>query len=72
VAAPVFGIDGHIAAAIELHSTDVSRNIATWQPALLVAAGTLSRDLARHLRSRQTDRWHHAEGILADLEAAGA
>lgn len=72
MAAPVFGVGGHVVAAIELQSTDLARDVGMWRPALVVAAGTLSRDLARHLRFRHAAPWHRTEGLRVDLGAAGA
>lgn len=46
VAVPVFGIDGHAVAAIELQAQDLARDVAAWRATLIVAAGSLSRELA--------------------------
>jgi DNA-binding IclR family transcriptional regulator len=48
VAVPVFGPGGRIAAAIELQATDLTKDVDAWRPALVVAAGALSRELAAH------------------------
>jgi DNA-binding IclR family transcriptional regulator len=72
LAAPVFGVGGHVVAAIELQTTALARDVAAWRPALVVAAGTLSRDLARHLRCRQAALSHHTGGRRIDLGVTGA
>jgi len=47
VAAPVFGVGGHIVASLELMIDDVSTDLNPALPALIVAAGGLSRELGR-------------------------
>jgi DNA-binding IclR family transcriptional regulator len=49
IAVPVFGEGGIVVAAIELQARDLAADIAAWRSALAVAAGSLSRDLARHV-----------------------
>ncbi|MGE0299322.1 MAG: IclR family transcriptional regulator [Pseudonocardia sp.] len=56
VAVPVFGTDGHAVAAIELQARDLARDVAAWRSTLIVAAGSLSRELAAHRRSARADR----------------
>lgn len=46
VAAPVFGAGGHVVAALELKVRDLRSDLQTLQPALVVAARSLSRELA--------------------------
>jgi DNA-binding IclR family transcriptional regulator len=46
VAAPVFGSGGHIVAALELRVRDLRSDLQVMQPALMVAARSLSRELA--------------------------
>jgi len=46
VAAPVFGAGGHVLAAIELRVRDLRSDLQALQPALAVAARSLSRELA--------------------------
>lgn len=49
VAVPVFGGGGDIVAALELTAKDLRTDLHALQPALLVAARGLSRDLATHI-----------------------
>jgi DNA-binding IclR family transcriptional regulator len=56
VAVPVFGTDGHAVAAIELQARDLARDVAAWRSTLIVAAGSLSRELAAQRRSARADR----------------
>jgi IclR family acetate operon transcriptional repressor len=56
VAVPVFGAGGQIAAAIELRTRDLASDITAWRPALTVAAGSLSRELAAHSERREVSR----------------
>jgi DNA-binding IclR family transcriptional regulator len=46
VAAPVFGTGGHVVAALELRVRDLRCDLQVVQPALMVAARSLSRELA--------------------------
>jgi DNA-binding IclR family transcriptional regulator len=46
IAAPVFGAGGHVTAALELRVRDLRTDLRTMQPALTVAARSLSRELA--------------------------
>jgi len=46
VAAPVFGAGGHVVAALELRVRDLRCDLQVVQPALMVAARSLSRELA--------------------------
>lgn len=52
VATPVFGAGGEAVGALELRVRDLSRDLAVMQPALLVAARGLSRELAQQQLSR--------------------
>jgi DNA-binding IclR family transcriptional regulator len=52
VAAPVFGAGGHVVAALELRVRDLHFDLRVMQPALIVAAGSLSRELATSAYSR--------------------
>lgn len=49
VAVPVFGGSGEVVAALELSAKDLRSDLQALQPALLVAARGLSRDLATHV-----------------------
>lgn len=49
VAVPVFGGGGEVVAALELTAKDLRTDLHALQPALLVAARGLSRDLATHV-----------------------
>src|SRR5439155_21523835 len=51
VAAPVFGVGGHVIAALELRVRDLRSDLQTMQPALMVAARSLSRELATSTRT---------------------
>jgi DNA-binding IclR family transcriptional regulator len=61
VAAPVFGSGGHVAAALELKVRDLRSDLQIMQPALMVAARSLSRELATAPRIGRgipgPDRW---------------
>jgi DNA-binding IclR family transcriptional regulator len=46
VAAPVFGSGGHVVAALEVAVRDLRSDLQVMQPALMVAARSLSRELA--------------------------
>jgi hypothetical protein len=46
VAAPVFGAGGHVVAALELRVRDLRCDLQVVQPALMVAARSLSREVA--------------------------
>jgi DNA-binding IclR family transcriptional regulator len=48
VAVPVFGGGGNVVGALELKAKDLRTDLRALQPALLVAARGLSRDLATH------------------------
>ncbi len=52
VAAPVLGPKGQVVAAIELEADDLAEDVVAWRPILVVAAGTLSRELALRSPSR--------------------
>jgi DNA-binding IclR family transcriptional regulator len=47
VAAPVFGAGGHVVASLEVMVDDLSTDLNAARPALVVAAGSLSRELER-------------------------
>jgi DNA-binding IclR family transcriptional regulator len=47
VAAPVFGVGGHVVASLEVMVDDIATNLNAARPALVVAAGSLSRELER-------------------------
>jgi DNA-binding IclR family transcriptional regulator len=47
VAAPVFGLGGHIVASLEVMVKDLSKDLQHAGPALAVAAGSLTRELER-------------------------
>lgn len=48
VAAPVFNASGEVVAALEVTAKDLRTDLQALQPALLVAARTISRDAAAH------------------------
>lgn len=76
VAAPVFGIGGHVVAALELRVRDLRSDLQIIQPALMVAARSLSRELATGGRvgrftiapERRADDW---EAIPAGAHLSG-
>jgi IclR family acetate operon transcriptional repressor len=72
LAAPVFGPGGHAVAAVELQAHDLAKDVAARRPALIVAAATLSRELARHRHVRQAMIWQRSEIRSVDLGATGA
>ena len=47
VAVPVFGVGGHVVASLEVMVDDLSTDLIPARPALIVAAGSLSRELER-------------------------
>ncbi len=47
VAAPVFGVGGHVVASMEVMVEDSAKDLNSVRPALVVAAGSLSRELKR-------------------------
>jgi len=61
IAAPVLGVGGLAVAAIELETDDLARDVPTWRPALIIAAGMLSREMVQH----------YVGGASLDLGATG-
>ncbi len=59
VAAPVVSGNGEVVAAIELHARDLATDVATLRAPLVVAAGSLSRELGRRPEFRPVHTWHH-------------
>jgi DNA-binding IclR family transcriptional regulator len=82
VAAPVFGVGGHVVAALELRVRDLRGELPVVQPVLTVAARSLSRELAALPRPDrlvpqyprpQPQTRRRPDGVLADRFAtAGA
>jgi len=67
VAAPVFGSGGHVVAALELRVRDLRSDLQVMQPALMVAARSLSRELATSPRMGRgpitIERWPEARPV---------
>lgn len=57
LAAPVFGANGHIVAALELDVQDLAVDMISHRPALLIAAAGLSRELERPCRISHEQLW---------------
>jgi DNA-binding IclR family transcriptional regulator len=67
VAAPVFGAGGHVVAALEVRVRDLRSDLQVMQPALMVAARSLSRELAS---SPRMGRGHPGTDRLPDGRSA--
>jgi DNA-binding IclR family transcriptional regulator len=64
VATPVFGPRGQAVAAIELQAHDLERDVEAWRATMMVAAGSLSRELGHHPVVRSALP-HHVRNIRA-------
>jgi DNA-binding IclR family transcriptional regulator len=67
VAAPVFGPGGEVLAAIELRVSDVHRDVPAVQPLLLVATGSLSRELTRSSQADPAVAWRDTRPELVPV-----
>jgi DNA-binding IclR family transcriptional regulator len=63
IATPVFGAEGRVLAALELQVLDLKRDIQVGRVALMIAAASLSRELAFDLSDRTEDR--HSDFVEA-------
>jgi hypothetical protein len=59
----VFGAEGRVLAALELQVLDLKRDIQVGRVALMIAAASLSRELAFDLSDRTEDR--HSDFVEA-------
>ena len=65
LAAPVFGVGGHVVASLEVMVDDSSVDLSVARPALIVAAGSLSRELERPCCECRVDHGGFPDGVTA-------